>query len=157
MKLYEFGIISGLLMLIMAQIRSFHSLRHINLISLILALAYSACATAGAVHIGSSSKAPRKDYSLSSDGSNRLFGIFNAIAIIATTYGNGIIPEIQATLAPPVNGKMFKGLSICYAVVITTFFSVAISGYWAFENQASATVLSKFLIDESLLCQNGFY
>jgi hypothetical protein len=26
---------------------------------------------------------------------NRVFGAFNAISIIATTYGNGIIPEIQ--------------------------------------------------------------
>ncbi|RWR82383.1 GABA transporter 1-like protein [Cinnamomum micranthum f. kanehirae] len=148
--------ISGLLMLILAQIPSFHSLRHINLVSLILALGYSACATAGAIYIGSSSKAPRKDYSLSSDGSNRLFGIFNAIAIIATTYGNGIIPEIQATLAPPVKGKMFKGLCICYAVVITTFFSVAISGYWAFGNQASSTVLSNFLIDGKPLVPKWF-
>lgn len=51
-KLYEFIIISGLVTLILAQIPSFHSLRHINLISLILALAFSACATAGAIHIG---------------------------------------------------------------------------------------------------------
>jgi len=32
---------------------------------------------------------------LKGDIENRLFGVFNAIAIIATTYGNGIIPEIQ--------------------------------------------------------------
>ncbi|CAN1252517.1 GABA transporter 1 [Linum perenne] len=84
-------------MLTLAQIPSFHSLRHINLISLLLTLAYSACATAAAVHIGDNTQ-------------DRLFGVFNAVAIIATTYGNGIIPEIQATVAPPVKGKMFKGL-----------------------------------------------
>ncbi|CAI0544583.1 unnamed protein product [Linum tenue] len=84
-------------MLILAQIPSFHSLRHINLVSLLLCLAYSACATAASVHIGDSTQ-------------DRLFGIFNAIAIIGTTYGNGIIPEIQATVAAPVKGKMFKGL-----------------------------------------------
>ena len=39
-------------MLILAQIPSFHSLRHINLVSLVLCLAYSACATAGSVSIG---------------------------------------------------------------------------------------------------------
>lgn len=53
----------------------------------------------------------------------------------------------QATIAPPVKGKMFKGLCVCYAVVVTTFYSVAISGYWAFGNQAQATVLSNFLVD----------
>ncbi|XP_073143395.1 GABA transporter 1 [Henckelia pumila] len=145
MKLYQFVIIFGGLMLILAQVPSFHSLRHINMVSLVLSLVYSACATAGSIYIGSSSKGPRKDYSLNSNKENRIFDVFNALAIIATTYGNGIIPEIQATLAPPVKGKMFKGLCVCYSVVIVTFFSVAISGYWAFGNQAKGLVLSNFL------------
>jgi hypothetical protein len=46
----------------------------------------------------------------------------------------------QATLAPPVSGKMFKGLLICYAVVIPTFFSVAGAGYWAFGNAAVGNI-----------------
>lgn len=143
MKLYEFVIIFGCLMLILAQVPSFHSLRHINLISLLFSLAYSACATAGSIHIGNSSEEP-KDYSVDGDSQDVAFGIFNAIAIIATTYGNGIIPEIQATIAPPVKGKMFKGLCVCYMVLSVTFFSVAISGYWAFGNQSEGFVLSNF-------------
>lgn len=47
---------------------------------------------------GSSSKGPEKDYSLSSNRETRIFGIFNSLAIIATTYGNGIIPEIQVII-----------------------------------------------------------
>lgn len=39
-------------MLILAQLPSFHSLRHINLISLLLCLAYSAAATAASIYIG---------------------------------------------------------------------------------------------------------
>ncbi|KAG5515705.1 hypothetical protein RHGRI_036678 [Rhododendron griersonianum] len=157
MKLYEFVIIFGSFMLILAQIPSFHSLRHINLVSLVLSLAYSACATAGSIYIGSSSKGPEKDYSLSANTETRVFGIFNAIAIIATTFGNGIIPEIQATLAPPVKGKMFKGLCVCYAVLIATFFCVAISGYWAFGNQSEGLILSNFLDqDGNALVPKGF-
>ena len=52
MKLYEFVVIFGCFMLILAQIPSFHSLRHINLVSLVLSLTYSACATAASIHIG---------------------------------------------------------------------------------------------------------
>lgn len=52
MKLFEFVIIFGCFMLILAQVPSFHSLRHINLVSLLLCLAYSACAVAGSIHIG---------------------------------------------------------------------------------------------------------
>ncbi|CAI8616280.1 unnamed protein product [Vicia faba] len=145
MKLYEFVIIFGCFMLILAQIPSFHSLRHINLVSLVLCLLYSACAAAGSIYIGNSSKGPEKNYTLKGDTENRVFGIFNALSIIATTYGNGIIPEIQATLAPPVKGKMFKGLSVCYTIVIVTFFTVTISGYWAFGNESQGLILSNFV------------
>ncbi|GMH11114.1 hypothetical protein Nepgr_012955 [Nepenthes gracilis] len=156
MKLYEFVIIFGGLMLILAQMPSFHSLRHINLISLILCLAYSACATMGSIYIGHSSKGPEKSYTLVGDTEDRLFGVFNAISIIATTYGNGILPEIQATLAPPIKGKMFKGLCICYTVVCITFFTVAISGYWAFGNQSDGLVLSNFTVDGKTLIPKWF-
>ncbi|XP_020592752.1 GABA transporter 1 [Phalaenopsis equestris] len=145
MKLYEFVALFGAFMLILAQVPSFHALRHINLISLLLCLSYSACATAGSIYIGHSSHAPHRDYSLPSDRQDLVFGVFNAIAIIATSYGNGIIPEIQATAAPPVQGKMFKGLCLCYAVAAATFFTVAISGYWAFGNLAEGTILSNFI------------
>ncbi|KAI4385452.1 hypothetical protein MLD38_003475 [Melastoma candidum] len=147
MKLYEFVAIFGCLMLILAQVPSFHSLRHINMVSLVLCLAYSACTTAASIYIGHSSKGPEKDYSIQGGPETKMFGIFNAIAIIATTYGNGIIPEIQATLAPPVKGKMFKGLCICYTVVAATFFTVAISGYWAFGNQSQGLILNNFIDD----------
>ncbi|KAL7184854.1 hypothetical protein ACSBR2_026907 [Camellia fascicularis] len=94
LQLYHFVVIFGHLMLVLAQMPSFHSLRHINLISLVLCLAYCACTTAGAIYIGYSKKAPAKEYSITGVGINRIFGIFNAISIIVTTYGNGIIPEI---------------------------------------------------------------
>ncbi|XVE75512.1 hypothetical protein DITRI_Ditri12bG0099600 [Diplodiscus trichospermus] len=151
MQLYQFVMLYGVLILVLVQVPSFHSLRYINLVSLVLCLAYSACATAGSVYIGSSNNAPPKDYSVKGSKQNQVFGAFNAISIIATTYGNGILPEIQATVEPPVKGKMFKGLCLCYVVVVTTFFSVAISGYWAFGNSAQGTVLSNFMIDEKPL------
>jgi hypothetical protein len=64
---------------------------------------------------------------------------------------------LQATIAPPVKGKMFKGLCLCYGVAVTTFFSVAISGYWAFGNQAMAkTVLANFMGDDKYLLPTWF-
>ncbi|XP_058108680.1 GABA transporter 1-like isoform X2 [Magnolia sinica] len=155
-KLYEFVAIFGAVMLLLAQIPSFHSLRHINLVSLVLSLAYSICATAGSIYIGNSTKASSKVYSLASDGENRVFSIFNALSIIAASYGNGILPEIQATLAPPIKGKMFRGLCMCYVVIFSTFFSVAISGYWAFGNLSAGSVLSNFIVDGKPLVPDWF-
>lgn len=124
MKLYQFISIFGVLILLLAQIPSVHSLRHINLVSLTLCLAFSACVTAGSIHVGKtktqhhvtenmslymnitdiepytaftgySKNAPTRDHSLNSSGVNRVFGGVNAVSIIATTYACGIIPEIQ--------------------------------------------------------------
>lgn len=63
---------------------------------------------------------------------------------------------VQATLAPPVKGKMFKGLCVCYAVVTVTFCSVAISGYWAFGNQAEGLILTNFLDNGKALLPKWF-
>ncbi|CAJ2629443.1 unnamed protein product [Trifolium pratense] len=145
MKLYQFIIICGVVTMLLAQLPSFHSLRHINLISLILCVTYSTCLTVGSIYVGHSKNAPPRHYSVKGSDADKLFGVFNGISIIATTYASGIIPEIQATLAPPVKGKMFKGLCVCYSVIVATYFSVAISGYWAFGNAAGATVLSNYI------------
>jgi hypothetical protein len=56
-----------------------------------------------------SDRAPPKDYSINGDAQNRVFGVFNAIAVIATIFCNGIIPEIQATVAAPVTGQDVQG------------------------------------------------
>jgi len=39
---------------------------------------------------------------------------------------------------------MFKGLLICYAVVISTFFSGAGAGYWAFGNASAGNIFLNF-------------
>ncbi|KAL4015543.1 hypothetical protein IC575_023129 [Cucumis melo] len=150
MQLYQFIIIFGTLMLILAQIPSFHSLRHINLVSLTLSLAYSASATAASLILGYSKNAPPRDYSLQGSPVSQLFNAFNGISVIATTYACGMLPEIQATLVAPVKGKMFKGLCLCYTVIAVTFLSVGISGYWTFGNEAMGTVLSNFMAHNSL-------
>ena len=54
----------------------------------------------------------------------------------------------QATVAPPVTGKMQKGIALCYTVVFVTFYPVAISGYWAFGNQANGNIFDNLVPNE---------
>lgn len=54
---------------------------------------------------------------------------------------------MQATMAPPATGKMVKGLMLCYSVIIVTFYSAAVSGYWAFGNKVNSNVLNSLLPD----------
>ena len=55
----------------------------------------------------------------------------------------------QATISAPVKGKMMKGLCMCYLVVIMTFFTVAITGYWAFGKKANGLIFTNFLNAET--------
>jgi drug/metabolite transporter (DMT)-like permease len=50
--LYVFVAIFGVFLVTLAQLPSFHSLRHVNLISLLLCLSYSLCAVAGCIYLG---------------------------------------------------------------------------------------------------------
>lgn len=95
-----------------------------------------------------SSDAPAKDYSLSASSSERAFDAFLSISILATVFGNGILPEIQATLAPPAAGKMVKALVMCYTVAFFTFYLPAITGYWAFGSKVQSNALQSLMPDE---------
>ncbi|TYH40871.1 hypothetical protein ES332_D12G277100v1 [Gossypium tomentosum] len=97
---------------------------------------------------GLSKNAPHKDYSLESSSSSRVFSAFTSISIIAAIFGNGILPEIQATLAPPATGKMFKGLLMCYSVILVTFYSASVSGFWAFGNKSNSNILKSLMPDD---------
>jgi hypothetical protein len=46
---------------------------------------------------GHSGGAPAADYSVVGTPASKFYGVFNSLAIIITTYGNSIIPEIQVT------------------------------------------------------------
>ncbi len=51
----------------------------------------------------------------------------------------------QATMAPPIVGKMVKGIALCYVVVAATFYSVSIAGYWAFGNGAQGNIFDNLV------------
>ncbi|EPS66607.1 hypothetical protein M569_08167, partial [Genlisea aurea] len=148
LKLYHFIAMVTAAMMLLSQFPSFHSLRHINLVSLILSLAYTSLVVAACIHAASTRSAPPRDYSLDPSISSRVFNAFTSISIIAAIYGNGILPEIQATVAPPATGKMVKGLIMCYVVVFFTFYSTAVSGYWVFGNASNSNVLKSLVPDQ---------
>ncbi|KAK7358538.1 hypothetical protein VNO77_00471 [Canavalia gladiata] len=145
LKLYEFIAMVTVVMIVLSQLPSFHSLRHINLCSLLLSLGYTMLVVGACIHAGTSKNAPPRDYSLEPKKSDKAFSAFTSISILAAIFGNGILPEIQATLAPPATGKMVKGLTMCYAVICVTFYSAAVSGYWVFGNKSNSNILRSLL------------
>ncbi|XP_062146592.1 probable GABA transporter 2 [Alnus glutinosa] len=145
LKLYEFIAMVTIAMIVLSQLPSFHSLRHINLGSLILSLCYTFLVIGACIYAGTSKNAPSREYSLESSKLARVFSAFTSISILAAVFGNGILPEIQATLAPPATGKMVKGLVMCYSVIFVTFYSAAASGYWLFGNKSNSNILNSLM------------
>ncbi|KAK4486357.1 hypothetical protein RD792_009029 [Penstemon davidsonii] len=148
LKLYHFIAMVTVVMILLSQFPSFHSLRHINLGSLLLSFAYTFLVVGACINAGVSKNAPQREYSLESSESSRVFSAFTSISIMAAIFGNGILPEIQATLAPPATGKMLKGLIMCYTVIFLTFYSAAVSGYWVFGNKSNSNILKSLMPDE---------
>ncbi|XP_021757632.1 probable GABA transporter 2 [Chenopodium quinoa] len=147
LQLYQFIMMVTVVFIVLSQLPSFHSLRYINLGSLVLSLGYTVLVVSACLYLATSKKAPPRDYSLDSSKAVSIFNAFNSISIIAAIFGNGILPEIQATLAPPATGKMFKGLLMCYSVIFVTFYAVAFSGYYVFGNKSTSNILKSFLPD----------
>ncbi|XP_057510268.1 probable GABA transporter 2 [Actinidia eriantha] len=148
LKLYEFIAMVTVVMIVLSQFPTFHSLRHINFLSLLLSLGYTLLVVGACIHAGTSKNAPSRDYSLETSEMSRVFSAFTSISIIAAIFGNGILPEIHATLAPPATGKMVKGLFMCYSVICITFYSAAVSGYWVFGNKSNSNILKSLMPDE---------
>ncbi|KAL5582197.1 hypothetical protein UlMin_014639 [Ulmus minor] len=159
MELYYFTIMFGVLMVPLVQIPPLHSPRHISLLSLNLCLAFSICAVVGSIHIGNHRNELNRNHSAKEDHGNRILGAFHAIPIIANSFSSGfflkyrfineniilLLDHPKATMAPPVKKQMFKGLCVTYGVIVSTYNSVAISGYWAFGNLTKGTLLFNFL------------
>ncbi|KAH7447506.1 hypothetical protein KP509_01G109600 [Ceratopteris richardii] len=144
-QLSEFIAFFGILVLFLAQIPSMHSLRHFNMVSIMLCFGYSLCAIIGSLVAGLSKEPPRRDYAVLGSEMARTLGSFTAICVMVTSYSNPLVVEIQASLAEPASKKMVKGLSVCYMVALATFVPVAVAGYWAFGNQAEGVILLNLL------------
>ncbi|GJW42231.1 probable GABA transporter 2 [Tanacetum coccineum] len=120
LHLWEFIAMVTVVMMVLSQLPTFHSLRHVNLASLFLSLAYTFIVVGACLHAGLSKNAPPRDYSLESSKFSMVMSAFTSISIIAAIFGNGIVPEIQS----------------------------AVSGYWVFGNTASSNILKSLLPDE---------
>ena len=74
--------------------------------------------------------APPVEYTVVGSPASITFGVFSALGTIAFGFGDTLLPEIQATLGEPVKRGMYKAVSLCYAVISSTYLMTTIAGYW---------------------------
>ncbi|KAK9831658.1 hypothetical protein WJX74_004645 [Apatococcus lobatus] len=136
-------VVFGAVQLFLAQAPNFNALTLVSLVAAVMSLSYSTIGFGMSLNSGLEQRnAPYNlDGYSTADG---IFGAFNALGTVAFAYGgHNVVLEIQAGLpSPPKTYKpMMKGVYVAYAVVAWCYFTVAITGYWAFGNNVGSNVL----------------
>nr|DAD37834.1 TPA_asm: hypothetical protein HUJ06_008475 [Nelumbo nucifera] len=124
---------------------NFHSLRGISLLAAIMSFSYSAIAFVASTIKGTHHHPVR--YGVRSHTTaGVIFDVFSGLGTIAFAFaGHSVVLEIQATIPSspekPSRKPMWKGVIVAYIIVALCYFSVAISGFWAFGDSVEDDVL----------------
>ncbi|XP_078427799.1 putative proline transporter 2 [Wolffia australiana] len=85
---------------------------------------------------------PARDYKIPLTGTEKVFGTIGSIATLVFVYNTGMLPEIQATVKPPVVRNMEKALWMQFTAGGLPMYAVAFTGYWAYGSSTSSYLLS---------------
>ncbi|KAL6647261.1 hypothetical protein ACP70R_014698 [Stipagrostis hirtigluma subsp. patula] len=85
---------------------------------------------------------PARDYSIPGSHSTRVFSTIGAVANLVFAYNTGMLPEIQATIRPPVVKNMEKALWFQFTVGSLPLYAVTFMGYWAYGSSTSGYLLN---------------
>ncbi|KAM0860553.1 hypothetical protein ACQ4PT_046479 [Festuca glaucescens] len=87
-------------------------------------------------------RSPPRDYSIPGDGPGRVFSTIGASASLVFAYNTGMLPEIQATIRPPVVKNIEKALWFQFTIGIVPMYAVVFIGYRAYGNETSSYLLN---------------
>ncbi|XP_058099513.1 probable proline transporter 2 isoform X2 [Magnolia sinica] len=85
---------------------------------------------------------PSRDYSIPGSKSSKTFSSIGAAASLVFAYNTGMLPEIQATVKPPVLKNMQKALSFQFTAGVLPLYAVTFMGYWAYGSSSSTYLLN---------------
>uniref|UniRef100_A0A6V7QVK0 Amino acid transporter transmembrane domain-containing protein n=1 Tax=Ananas comosus var. bracteatus TaxID=296719 RepID=A0A6V7QVK0_ANACO len=85
--------------------------------------------------------APR-DYSIPGSHISKIFNTIGALASLVFAYNTGMLPEIQATVRPPVVRNMERALIFQFTIGSLPLYAVTFMGYWAYGSSTSTYLLN---------------
>ncbi|ONK76854.1 uncharacterized protein A4U43_C02F510 [Asparagus officinalis] len=85
---------------------------------------------------------PSRDYSIPGSHTSKIFSTVGAVANLVFAYNTGMLPEIQATVKPPVIKNMDKALWFQFTVGGLPLYAVTFAGYWAYGSSTSTYLLN---------------
>ncbi|XP_028765516.1 lysine histidine transporter-like 8 [Neltuma alba] len=121
---------------LLAQLPNLNSMAAVSLLGALTGVAYCTLIWAVSVVQGKLLPLPPSPHqSLPA----RVFGVFNALGVIAFTFrGHNLVLEIQGTLPSdtdrPSHLAMWRGVKFAYLIIASCVLPLAIGGYWAYGN-----------------------
>ncbi|KAJ6830673.1 putative proline transporter 2 isoform X1 [Iris pallida] len=85
---------------------------------------------------------PHRDYHIPGSHTDKIFTTIGSVASLVFAYNTGMLPEIQATVKPPVIKNMEKALWFQFTVGVLPLYAVTFMGYWAYGSSTSSYLLN---------------
>ncbi|XP_068644293.1 probable proline transporter 2 [Aristolochia californica] len=104
-------------------------------VSTILSLIYIAAALVLSIRDGIN--LPPRDYGIHGTKTSKIFSSIGSAASLVFAYNTGMIPEIQATVKPPVIKNMQRALVFQFTAGSLPLLAVTFAGYWAYGSSTS--------------------
>nr|XP_023924177.1 GABA transporter 1-like isoform X3 [Quercus suber] len=148
LTLQHFIMFFGAFELVLSQLPDIHSLRWVNALCTFSTIGFAATTIGVTIYDGKKTDRNTISYSLQGSSSHKTFRAFNALGIIAFSFGDAMLPEIQNTMREPARKNMYKGVSAAYSVIILSYWQLASCGYWAFGSEVQPYILSSLSVPE---------
>ncbi|KAK9831715.1 hypothetical protein WJX74_006848 [Apatococcus lobatus] len=146
--LQEAIIVFGIVELILSQLPDIHSLRFLNIFCTFCTIAFAvicfSVSIANAVQQPAQERSQDVSYSVGGTPAYKIFGIFYALGTIAFSFGDTILPEIQATCREPAKKEMYGGVIMGYSVISLSYLAVTIAGYAAYGYAVAPFLVNSF-------------
>uniref|UniRef100_A0A6N2LBP7 Amino acid transporter transmembrane domain-containing protein n=1 Tax=Salix viminalis TaxID=40686 RepID=A0A6N2LBP7_SALVM len=148
LTLQHFIIFFGAFELFLSQLPDIHSLRWVNALCTFSTIGFAGTAIGVTLYNGENMDRKSVSYSVQGSSSFKRFKAFNALGVIAFSFGDAMLPEIQSTVKEPAKRNMYKGVSAAYTVIILTYWQLAFCGYWAFGSEVQPYILASLTFPE---------
>nr|GEU90057.1 GABA transporter 1-like [Tanacetum cinerariifolium] len=120
LTLQHFIIFFGIFELVLSQLPNIHSLRWLNAICTFSTIGFAGTTIGVTIYNGKKINRGIVSHSLQGSSSSKMFKAFNGLGVIAFSFGDAMLPEIQSTIREPVKKTMYKVMGCIGAVKFIT-------------------------------------
>ncbi|XP_059660404.1 GABA transporter 1-like [Cornus florida] len=142
LTLQHFIIIFGAFELFLSQLPNIHSLRWVNALCTLSTIGFAGTTIGVTIYNGKKIDRKSVSYSLQGSSSSKMFKAFSALGTIAFSFGDAMLPEIQSTVKEPAKKNMYKGVSVAYSIIVSTYWQLAFFGFWAFGTDVQPYIVA---------------